>query len=137
MRRLLIVISLSFLVLTVVVLTVSCKNEQSENIEVVTPEEMQEISELEDVQLIDIRTPQEFDEGHIASSQNIDYFSETFEEDIQKLDKTKPVVVYCKSGKKSSECADKMKDKGFVKIYELDGGIAKWKYKGFDLEMIP
>ena len=137
MRRLLIVISLSFLVLTVAVLTVSCKNEQGENIEVVTPEEMQEISELEDVQLIDVRTPEEFDEGRIANSQNIDYFSETFEEDIQKLDKTKPVVVYCKSGKKSAECADKMKDKGFVKIYDLEGGIAKWKYKGFDIEMIP
>ena len=137
MRRLLIVISLSFLMLTVVVLTVSCKNDQSENIEVVTPEEMQEISELEDVQLIDLRTPQEFDTGHIASSQNIDYFSDTFEEDIQKLDKSKPVVVYCKSGKKSAECADKMKDNGFVKIYDLDGGIAKWKYKGFNIEMIP
>lgn len=137
MRRLLIVISLSFLMLTVVVLTVSCKNDQSESIEVVTPEEMQEISELEDVQLIDLRTPQEFDTGHIASSQNIDYFSDTFEEDIQKLDKSKPVVVYCKSGKKSAECADKMKDNGFVKIYDLDGGIAKWKYKGFNIEMIP
>ena len=67
----------------------------------------------------------------------ISYFSDTFEEDIQKLDKSTPVVVYCKSGKKSAECADKMKDNGFVKIYDLDGGIAKWKYKGFNIEMIP
>jgi len=45
--------------------------------------------------------------------------------------------VYCKSGNRSAKCAAKMKDAGFVKIYDLDGGIAKWKYKGFEIKSNP
>jgi len=116
---------------------VSCKEEPKEGIELVTPEEMQELSELDDVQVVDVRTPEEYKEGHIANSQNINYFSDDFDREIRQLDKSKPVIVYCKSGKRSGKCVDKMKEAGFVKIYDLDGGIAKWKYKGYDIEMRP
>jgi len=52
-------------------------------------------------------------------------------EEMQEITK---VVVYCEKGGRSSKCVDKMKDAGFVKIYELDGGLAKWRFKGYDLE---
>lgn len=116
---------------------VSCKQEPKTDIEVVTPEEMQELSELEDVQLVDVRTPEEFDKGYIANAQNIDYNSPSFDSEIEKLDKSKPVIVYCHKGKRSAKCAKKMKDAGFVKIYDLEGGLAKWKYKGFDIKSLP
>jgi len=108
----------------------SCINSKSDNSEVklVTAEEMQTILELEDVQLVDVRTPKEYDEIHIANSQNIDFKSPTFDEDITKLDKNKPVILYCKSGGRSAKCAKKLKDAGFEKIYDLDGGISKWKH---------
>lgn len=115
----------------------SCKEESNTQVELVTPEEMQELTQLEDVQLIDVRTPEEYKEGHIVNSQNIDYYSENFENEIQELDKTKPVILYCKSGTRSGKCVDKMKDAGFVKIYDLDGGITKWKFKGYDIELRP
>lgn len=113
--------------------TFNCKNDEREGVKLVTPEEMQTILETEDVQLIDVRTPEEYKEGYIKNSQNIDYNSPTFDEDIIKLDKTKPVILYCKSGKRSAKCSEKLIKAGFEKIYELEGGITEWKYKGFDV----
>lgn len=113
----------------------SCQEIKKEgNIEVITAEEMQSILDLEDIQLVDVRTPEEFKEGFIANAQNIDYFSDTFDEDIEKLDKNKPVIVYCKSGGRSAKCADKLLEAGFVKVYDLEGGISKWKHKGLNIK---
>ncbi|WP_299102863.1 rhodanese-like domain-containing protein [uncultured Winogradskyella sp.] len=110
--------------------SVSCLDNKLESNEVklVTAEEMQSILELEDVQLVDVRTPKEYEESHIANSQNIDFMSPTFDVDITKLNKDKPVILYCKSGGRSAKCAKKMKDAGFEKVYDLEGGISKWKH---------
>lgn len=109
----------------------SCKQTSAnETVNIVSPEEMKTLLELEDIQLIDVRTPEEFSQGYIANAQNIDYFSKTFDADIAKLDKNKPVIVYCKSGNRSAKCIKKMKEAGFVKIYELNGGISKWQHEG-------
>ena len=112
------------------VLTVSCVNNVADESEVklVTADEMKSILELEDVQLVDVRTPKEFEEIRIAEAQNIDFRSPTFDDDIIKLDKSKPVVLYCKSGRRSAKCAEKLKDAGFEKVYDLEGGISKWKH---------
>ncbi len=129
---------LTFLFIVATVLSYSCKeNKSSSDIEIVTAEEMQQISEIEDVQLIDVSTSEEFKEAHIENFQNIDYLSPNFDQEIEKLDKSKPVLVYCKSGNLSSKCVVKMKKKGFVKVYDLDGDIAKWKFKGFDGKTSP
>ena len=75
--------------------TFSCKEESTEgSIKIVTAEEMKELSQLENVQLLDVRTPEEYAAGYIDGFQNIDFLSDTFQEDIEKLDKTKPVIVY-------------------------------------------
>jgi len=113
------------------VFNVSCLDKKLDNtteVKLVTAEEMESILELEDVQLVDVRTPKEHEQIHIANSQNIDFMSPTFDEDINKLDKKKPVILYCKSGGRSAKCAKKMKDAGFEKIYDLEGGISKWKH---------
>lgn len=108
----------------------SCIDKKLEDNEakLVTAEEMQSILELEDVQLVDVRTPKEHEEIHIVGSQNIDFMSPTFDEDILSLDKEKPVMLYCKSGRRSAICSKKMKEAGFKKIYDLEGGISKWKH---------
>lgn len=108
----------------------SCLNKSLDNseIQLVSAEEMKSILELEDVQLIDVRTPKEYASGYIANAQNIDFMSPTFDDDITKLNKDKPVILYCKSGGRSAKCAKKMKDAGFKKIYDLEGGISKWKF---------
>ncbi|MDU8885355.1 rhodanese-like domain-containing protein [Yeosuana sp. MJ-SS3] len=118
--------------------TASCKKDvksSEEIITVISPEEMQELLLIDGVQLVDVRTPEEYNDGYIANSQNIDFKSPTFDEDIEKLDKNKPVILYCRSGGRSAKCAQKMKDAGFVKIYDLDGGISKWEHEGFEISL--
>lgn len=121
------------MIILTVLLTVSitsCKEAATDGpIKMVTTDEMQELLELEDIQLVDVRTPEEYTGGHIANSQNIDYNSPTFDSEIEKLDKSKPVIIYCKSGGRSAKCAKKLEDAGFVKIYDLNGGISEWKHK--------
>ncbi len=77
-------------------------------------------------QLIDVRTKGEVAKGAIEGSQNIDLFDENFEAKIDKLDKTKPVYVYCASGGRSGEAMEIMVKKGFKTVYNLDGGYSAW-----------
>jgi rhodanese-related sulfurtransferase len=112
----------------------NCKKNQSEAIELITPAEMKEISEIEGIQLVDVRTPAEYKEGHLPNALNIDFFDPNFEVNIQKLDKTKPVIVYCQRGSRSAKCASQLIANGFVKIYDLDRGFSKWKSSGFEVE---
>lgn len=125
-----------FALIAFMVLNYSCKEKEvaTSQIEVISPEEMQEISQIEGVQLVDVRTPEEYDEGYIEGFQNIDFFSNTFSQEIEKLDKSKPVIVYCRTGRRSADCAKQLEEKGFVKIYDLEGGIAKWEFEGFDVK---
>ncbi len=118
------VLSLSF--------CISCKEgiaQEEETIEMVTPDEAEKLSKMKDVKLLDVRTKEEFNEGHIANAQNLVY-DENFSEKIGKLDKEKPVIVYCKSGGRSEKCAQILKDSGFVKVYDIKGGITEWKFEG-------
>ncbi|WP_035479173.1 rhodanese-like domain-containing protein [Gelidibacter mesophilus] len=123
-----------FIIMSALFLT-GCKDDMDGEINVVTPEEMQALMELEDVQLVDVRTPKERQDGFIKNSQNIDFNSPTFDEDILKLDKNKPVILYCRSGGRSAKCAEKLREAGFVKIYDLQGGITQWSFKGYDVEV--
>lgn len=78
------------------------------------------------VQIVDARTPQEFIDGHIPGAVNIDINSKDFIRQAASLDKTRPVAVYCRSGRRSKVAAEKLTDNGFS-VTELDGGIISWK----------
>ncbi|QBA64522.1 rhodanese-like domain-containing protein [Muriicola soli] len=81
-----------------------------------------------DVQLVDVRTSGEFKGGHIARAINIDFFKgKAFVEAFEKMDKTKPVYLYCRTGSRSLKAANKLINMGFEKVYDLKGGILKWK----------
>ena len=107
-----------------------CMEKESTEVKVVSPDEMENILNLEEVQLVDVRTSEEFADESIPGAQNIDFASPTFEDDIEKLDKSKPVLLFCNAGGQSAKCAKKLIDAGFIKIYDLEGGITKWKYNG-------
>ncbi len=79
-----------------------------------------------EIQLVDVRTAQEFNAGHIEGAINIDYTSSDFTEKLQTLDKTKPVAIYCQSGGRSGKASRVMVEEGFVEIYDLIGGFSKW-----------
>ena len=77
-------------------------------------------------QLIDVRTLQEFEESHIKNAKNIDFRNPNFRQEIEKLDKTKPVLVYCRSGVRSKSSLAMFQDADFKTVYNLDGGIIAW-----------
>lgn len=106
------------------------QNEDAPTIELISVEEMDTLLSLENVQLIDVRTPEEFEGGHIKGAINIDYRDKNFKEMLSKIDKSKPVAVYCKKGGRSGACSKVMEAEGFKKIYDLEGGITSWIYKG-------
>jgi thioredoxin len=81
--------------------------------------------------LLDVRTPEEFAEGHLKDATNIDWNGDAFEAGVEKLDKAKPVFVYCLAGSRSAAAAEKMRHMGFKEVYELKGGILKWRAAGF------
>lgn len=118
--------SLLYLILFATIL--SCSQADDRKVNIVTSSEMKEIMSQDSVQLIDVRTLEEFREGHLKNAQNL-IFDEDFAQKIQSLDKSKPVAVYCKTGRRSSECSDILKKAGFEKIYELEGGLSEWQYK--------
>ena len=121
--------------------SLSCKNKVVSDNEmstgeskVISTEEMQTLLKMDEVQLVDVRTPEEFASGYIEKAQNIDFRSPTFDQDILKLDKEKPVLLYCHSGRRSASCAAKLKEAGFKKIYDLEGGISRWKHDGLPVK---
>lgn len=80
--------------------------------------------------LLDVRTAEEFDEGHLKNALNIDFNKTDFKAQVNALDKSKTYYVYCRSGKRSAAAVEQLRGLGFKKIYELEGGILKWVADG-------
>jgi rhodanese-related sulfurtransferase len=87
-----------------------------------------------DVQLIDVRTPAEVKKGHLKGAKNLNLFDDDFKQQLEKLDKEKPVYVYCQVGGRSGECAAMLKEMGFKNITDMDGGFGKWQKAGLPVE---
>ena len=80
-----------------------------------------------DALVFDIRTTEEFNLGHIKGSINIDFYDEKlFVDFFQKINKTKPIYIYCRSGNRSKKSSEILKKIGFVKVYDLLGGYKNW-----------
>ncbi len=92
------------------------------------------MSSLKDVQLVDVRTPEEYSEGHIKNSLNFNVQGSSFEAEVAKLDKKRPVMVYCRSGGRSASAQRMLIDMGFAEVINLDGGIRGWQSAGKPVE---
>lgn len=78
-------------------------------------------------QLIDVRTPEEYMRGHLKRAINLNFNDDNFEDVVKaKLDKTRPVFVYCFSGRRSTDAAVFLRDLGYKEVYDMAGGFAKW-----------
>ena len=101
----------------------------------ITPEEahvlIQKNKDNPDLVVLDVRTPEEFAEGHIKNAINLNYYSESFRDDLDKLDKDKTYITHCRSGGRSGKTIDMMKELGFEEVYNMTGGIVGWEEKGF------
>lgn len=77
--------------------------------------------------LIDVRTKEEFSQGHIAGAVNIDYYDENFINELLLYDKHEPLAIYCRSGRRSGETLQVLEQAGFTNVVDLSGGILAWK----------
>ena len=88
------------------------------------------IADRADAILLDVRTPDEVAQGVIRNAANIDFYDGSFIAALDKLDKSKPVLIYCRSGRRSGVAMSKMSELGFTEIYNLQGGIIEWANAG-------
>ncbi len=86
-----------------------------------------------DLVVLDVRTPEEFAEGHLDNAVNVDFYANDFAGNLAALDKNVPYVLYCRSGNRSGTTAEQMRSLGFTEVYEVDGGILSWIDVGLPL----
>ena len=100
----------------------------------ITPQEaftlIQKNQNNPDFVIIDVRTPEEFAGEHIEQATNIDFYSETFRDTLNALDKNKTYLIYCQVGGRSSSALDIMAELNFKEVYNILGGINQWKAEG-------
>jgi rhodanese-related sulfurtransferase len=116
----------------------SCQNASTKdsNIKKLSANEFENTMALDsNLQLIDVRTPEEFNQGFIKNAKNVNWNGGDFETEVTKLDKSKAVFVYCLAGGRSGEAANKLKDLGFTTIYDLKGGMNAWRNANKHIEI--
>lgn len=82
------------------------------------------------IQLVDVRSPEEFQSGYIEGALNLNIQDADFAKKIGRLDKNRPVLVYCAVGGRSAKAASQFSKLGFPKVYDLKGGMTAWKSSG-------
>lgn len=129
--------SLLALILVLSVLVTACSSDtRTQSIELVSPADAAQViaDDPADLVVLDIRTPEEFNEARLADAIMVDFYADDFADQLDTLDKDVPYVVYCRTGNRSSEAVKTMKDLGFVEVYEVDGGIVNWYDQGYPIE---
>ena len=83
--------------------------------------------------VLDVRTPEEYAEGHISGAQNMDFYARDFSASLEKLDRNTTYAIYCRSGNRSGQALEIMRSLGFVSVLNLSGGILAWEDNGGDV----
>lgn len=99
----------------------------------VSPQQAADLSAVDGVTVIDVRTPEEFAEGHIDGATMIDFYSATFADEIGALDPSGTYLLYCRSGNRSGQTAILMEQLGFEQVYDLEGGVLAYGAQGLPL----
>lgn len=104
----------------------------SQSIEVISVEQASALlaSPPPNLQIVDVRTPEEFSAGHIEGATMIDFEAPDFRSNLSKLDKTAPYFIYCRSGNRSGQAREIMDEMGFSSVKDLNGGILAWTTAG-------
>ena len=97
---------------------------------VVAPDEAAALAARPEVTVVDVRTPGEYDEGHLEGALLVDLSGDDFAGSIGELDRDGEYLVYCRSGNRSAQAVQIMRDLGFEQVWDLSGGIAAWEGAG-------
>ena len=110
----------------------SCHIFDSSEINVISDTQFIEIQETDYV-LVDVRTVEEYESGHIQDAVNFDFYSESFQKEILSFDKNSSIILYCRTQNRSTKTANYLKENGYKEITVLAGGITTWVKNGNDL----
>ena len=113
-------------------LVYSCQIFESKDIKVISDAQFTEIQDTDYI-LVDVRTTEEYELGHIQDAINFDYYSESFQKEILSLDKSSSIILYCRTQNRSTKTANYLKENGYKEINVLEGGITSWVKNGNDL----
>lgn len=101
---------------------IACSNGQN----VITTQQVSDLLDKGEIQLLDVRTPEEWSEGVIEGAELKNFYDEDFAEFLETLDKDQPIIVTCKRGGRSANAAKMMLDAGFTEVYDLGAGMDGW-----------
>ena len=117
-------------------LFISCHGQTSNSVNTIDAKLFAEkLKTNENLQLLDVRTPEEYGVEHIGNAKNVNWNGDDFVAKVNSYDKSKPIFVYCKVGGRSAQAANKLAELGFKEIYNLNGGIMKWNAENNDNAM--
>ena len=114
-------------------LLISCGSSGQINPQEVAADELKELL-TQDILLVDVRTPNEYQQGRIPGSRLVNYRDADFAAKVAQLEIDKPVAVYCAAGTRSTNAMKAFQDAGFKTIYNYKGGFGDWKKRGEDIE---
>lgn len=129
------------LLLLVFVALVACSNIEAGQVNDLSAEEGLALIEKNngnpDFIILDIRTPREYRQGHIPGAISIDYYNPNFKSNIDRLDRGKTYLIYCRSGNRTGRSLKIFAELGFLHIYHLKGGIIDWQANKYELSPFP
>ncbi|TAH25892.1 MAG: thioredoxin [Cytophagales bacterium] len=120
-------ISTAFIVIFIGLLGCSQPNNKKYNSELTANQFASALDSAKTFQLLDVRTPDEFQNGHIKSALNLNWNDSEFKNQVSKLNKSIPTYVYCLSGGRSASAAQFLRENKFDKVFELSGGMMSWR----------
>ena len=121
----------SFLASSLFLVLYSCSSQAQSNDHLLPPTEFKKKVETTDrAVIVDVRTPDEYKDGHLANAVNMNWNDDAFGQQIKSLDKNAPVFVYCYAGGRSSAAAKELRKQGFKEVYDMKGGISAWREAG-------
>jgi thioredoxin 1 len=125
----------TYFLIAILVLSTLSAYSQSKRVELGAEEFEKTIQSLQDEQVVDVRTPDEFAGGYIDGAFNIDINGSEFTKQVSALEKNRPTLVYCLSGGRSAKAAEYMRKNGFTNVIELKGGMMEWKSRKKPVEV--
>ncbi len=115
-----------FLMLLLATSMTNCQQKEPVSMKV-SHDQLMELLDNPEIQIVDLRTPNETQFGIIEGAVEIDFLGKKFEEKIQALDKDRPTVIYCASGGRSGKAMELFRKNGFKEVYDFSGGFKEWK----------
>ena len=113
-------------------LVFSCQVFESTEINIISDAQYIEIQDTDYI-LVDVRTLEEYESGHIQDAKHFDFYSESFQKEILSLDKSSSIILYCRTQNRSTKTANYLKENGYKEITIIAGGITSWVKNGNDL----